>query len=175
MSGNSVLAISQAKFKPAIVQLGAVIPGPFQKRRLFKRAEMEKLVDSLIIEGIINQPVVIDRGDGKYPLLSGERRDSPERQQTLRDAIDWSVRLLSPSEQTLFRRLGVFVGGFTHVVHLHAQHRLNELLGEDPPLAPPDDDISLPASPSESPGQSALDQIAAFARWGEYRKRQRSG
>lgn len=74
MSGNSVLAISQAKFKPAIVQLGAVIPGPFQKRRLFKRAEMEKLVDSLIIEGIINQLVVIDRGDGKYPLLSGERR-----------------------------------------------------------------------------------------------------
>jgi glutaredoxin 3 len=70
---------------------------------------------------------------------------------------------------------GIFVGGFTHVVHLHAQHRLHELLGEDPPLAPPDDDISLPASPSESPGQSALDQIAAFARWGEYRKRQRSG
>ena len=29
------------------------------------------------------------------------------------DAIAWSHDLLTPAEQTLFRRLAVFVGGFT--------------------------------------------------------------
>jgi len=35
-----------------------------------------------------------------------------ERQQTLRALVDWSYDMLSDAEQTAFRRLGVFVGGF---------------------------------------------------------------
>jgi predicted ATPase len=46
-------------------------------------------------------------------LLTGGARDLPPRHQTLRDAIDWSYDLLSPSEQTLFARLSVFTGGCT--------------------------------------------------------------
>jgi predicted ATPase/transcriptional regulator with XRE-family HTH domain len=46
-------------------------------------------------------------------LLTGGPRDLPARQQTLRNTIDWSYNLLSPAEQTLFRRLAVFVGGFS--------------------------------------------------------------
>ena len=49
----------------------------------------------------------------RLQLLTGGSRDLPERQQTLRGAIDWSYDLLSPAEQTLFRRLSVFVGGCT--------------------------------------------------------------
>jgi len=45
--------------------------------------------------------------------LDGGARDLPARQQTLRAAIDWSYELLSPAEQRLFSRLGVFVGGWT--------------------------------------------------------------
>ncbi len=46
-------------------------------------------------------------------LLTGGARDLPPRQQTLRATLAWSYDLLSASEQALFRRLAVFVGGCT--------------------------------------------------------------
>lgn len=48
----------------------------------------------------------------RYKLLTGGSRGLQERQQTLRALVDWSYGLLKPEEQTLFNRLGVFVGGF---------------------------------------------------------------
>ncbi|HEX8032839.1 MAG TPA: tetratricopeptide repeat protein, partial [Ktedonobacterales bacterium] len=45
--------------------------------------------------------------------LTGGRRDAPDRQRTLRDAIEWSERLLGEDEQRLFHRLAIFSGGFT--------------------------------------------------------------
>jgi predicted ATPase len=47
------------------------------------------------------------------PRLVGGARDLPARQQTIRATIDWSYRLLTPAEQVLFARVGVFVGGGT--------------------------------------------------------------
>jgi predicted ATPase/serine/threonine protein kinase len=49
----------------------------------------------------------------RLQLLTGGARDLPQRQQTLRAAIDWSYDLLSAAEQKLFRRLSVFGGGCT--------------------------------------------------------------
>jgi non-specific serine/threonine protein kinase len=46
-------------------------------------------------------------------LLTHGGRTRPDRQQTMRATLDWSHGLLSPDEQTVFRRLSIFAGGFT--------------------------------------------------------------
>ena len=56
---------------------------------------------------------LLDRLETRLPLLTGGARDLPLRQQTMRDTIAWSHDLLTANEQILFRRLAVFVGGFT--------------------------------------------------------------
>ena len=58
-------------------------------------------------------PALLKRLDQSMKLLVGGAADLPTRQQTVRNAVDWSYTLLTPEEQTLFARLGVFVGGFT--------------------------------------------------------------
>jgi len=50
----------------------------------------------------------------RFDLLRGGTRDLPERQRTLRGTIDWSYNLLSEQEKKLFRRLSIFVDGFTY-------------------------------------------------------------
>ncbi len=56
-------------------------------------------------------PALLERLNHRLALLTGGARDLPLRQQTLRNTIDWSYNLLDESEQTLFARLAVFVGG----------------------------------------------------------------
>src|SRR6478609_6911663 len=55
---------------------------------------------------------LLARLDDKMGLLTGGARDLPERQQTLRNTLDWSFDLLSGGERALFARLGVFAGTF---------------------------------------------------------------
>ena len=49
----------------------------------------------------------------RLKLLTGGARDLPERQRTLRGAIEWSHALLDEGEKTLFARMAVFSGGRT--------------------------------------------------------------
>lgn len=65
----------------------------------------------------LSPAAILDRldrpGPTHLPLLTGGPRDVPPRQQTMRNAIAWSDALLEDGERALFRRLAVFVGGFT--------------------------------------------------------------
>jgi predicted ATPase/class 3 adenylate cyclase len=56
---------------------------------------------------------ILERLDSRLGLLSSGASDLPERQRTLRGAIEWSYELLSESERRLFERLAVFAGGWT--------------------------------------------------------------
>jgi predicted ATPase len=55
---------------------------------------------------------IADSLNDRFLLLTGGARNVLRRQQTLRASVDWSHALLTETEQTLFRRLGVFMGGF---------------------------------------------------------------
>ena len=56
---------------------------------------------------------ILERLGTSLPLLTGGPRDRPERQRTLRGAIQWSHDLLDPDGQTMFRWLAAFAGGWT--------------------------------------------------------------
>ena len=56
---------------------------------------------------------LLERLEHRLPLLRGGSDDPIGRHHTLREAIAWSYELLTPQEQSVFRRLGIFVGGFT--------------------------------------------------------------
>ena len=62
---------------------------------------------------VLSLPAILVRLEDRFSLLVGGARDHPARQQTLRATIEWSYSLLTASEQILFRRLGVFTGGWT--------------------------------------------------------------
>ncbi len=64
-------------------------------------------------EAADRRPKLLERLEQRLPLLTGGARDAPERQRTLRSAIDWSYGLLEAEEQALFARLSVFAGGCT--------------------------------------------------------------
>jgi len=62
---------------------------------------------------LLSPAALLERLHGRLMLQSDGLRDLEPRHRTLNAAIDWSYQLLNADEQTLFRRLGVFVGGWT--------------------------------------------------------------
>jgi len=61
----------------------------------------------------------------RFRLLVAGSRTSPQRQQTLRAAVDWSYELLEDDERTVFEQLSVFAGGCS----LTAAERVGAQLG----------------------------------------------
>jgi predicted ATPase/DNA-binding SARP family transcriptional activator/DNA-binding CsgD family transcriptional regulator len=62
---------------------------------------------------VLSVEQIAGRLDESLGLLTAGGRTTLPRQKTLRATIDWSYALLSEDEQTLFRRLSAFAGGFT--------------------------------------------------------------
>ena len=62
---------------------------------------------------VLSPEQIAARLDDRFRLLTGGSRTALPRQQTLRAAIDWSYSLLTEQEKALFRKLAVFVSGWT--------------------------------------------------------------
>jgi predicted ATPase len=62
---------------------------------------------------ILSPAALLARLDHRLQFLTGGQRDQPERHQTIRAATSWSYDLLSVQDQSLFRRLSIFAGGFS--------------------------------------------------------------
>jgi predicted ATPase len=60
---------------------------------------------------LLDPATLLDRLEHALPILTGGPRDAPERQRTLRAAIEWSHELLDEQARATFRRLAIFVGG----------------------------------------------------------------
>lgn len=87
---------------------------------------------------LLTPEAIRDRLRHPLALLTAGARDLPARQQSLREAITWSYRLLAPSEQALLRQLSVFVGGFSLAA------------------------VEAVCSPEAKPGESALAGLATL-------------
>lgn len=61
----------------------------------------------------LSPSMILDRIRRQFSFLRSQAPDLPLRHQTMRAALGWSYDLLTEGEQTVFRYLGVFVGGYT--------------------------------------------------------------
>ena len=78
-----------AKLKPmsqmAEIEIADIIPNPTQPRTQFDEEALDELADSIRTLGVI-QPITVKRqGDGKYIIISGERRWRAARQAGLNE------------------------------------------------------------------------------------------
>ncbi|MGA8532974.1 MAG: tetratricopeptide repeat protein [Candidatus Tumulicola sp.] len=62
---------------------------------------------------ILSIPNLAQRLNERFKILTGGSRTALPRQKTLGALIDWSYDLLTPQEQMLFSRVGIFAGGFS--------------------------------------------------------------
>ncbi len=62
---------------------------------------------------ILSIPNLARRLNERFKILTGGSRTALPRQKTLGALIDWSYDLLTPQEQMLFSRVGIFAGGFS--------------------------------------------------------------
>jgi len=62
---------------------------------------------------LLSPQALLARLGNRLNVLTSGTQDIPERQQTLRNTLEWSYRLLSTQQQQFFRMLSVFVGGAT--------------------------------------------------------------
>ena len=103
--------------------------------------------------------------DHRLNLLVGGPWDLPPRQQAMRDTIAWSYDLLEAAEQSLFRRLSVFAGGWTLAAaeSIFAGDDKADLLLHDLSVLVDNNLATLRQDAGDEPRYRMLDVIREFA------------
>ncbi len=107
---------------------------------------------------------VRERLKERFRVLTSGSRAAPRRQQKLHETLDWSHSLLTADERAVFRRAGVFVGGFTlPVAQLAlADEQMDEWAVLDHLGALVDKSLLVP-DPTEPPRYRLLESTRAYA------------
>ena len=116
---------------------------------------------------LLTPQALLARLEHRFDLLRGGSRDLPERQRTLRSAIDWSYTLLNDRVKTLFRRLSVFSGGWTLTgadVVCNASGDLGNDVMDDLELLVDDNLVTSSEGPDGEMRFGMLETIREFAR-----------
>ncbi len=96
---------------------------------------------------LLTPMAILVRLSNRLSLLTGGPRDQPNRQQTLRGAIDWSYDLLNDAERVFFARVSIFVGGCSaEAAGVVCDFRLkiaDLALADDQPTAAPNLDLDM--------------------------------
>ena len=79
---------------------------------------------------VLSPSAMLSRLQGQALLSTEGARDVPQRHRSLREAIDWSYRLLTSADQATLSQLGVFAGGWT----LDAAEAVVHQTGPDSPV-----------------------------------------
>ncbi|MDP9471313.1 MAG: tetratricopeptide repeat protein, partial [Chloroflexota bacterium] len=106
---------------------------------------------------VLSPAALLARLSHRLQILTAGPRDLPARQQTLRNTIAWSYDLLAPEEQTLFRRLAVFPGGWPLDAAEFVDRGVEEKGSQDGGNVPVLSSLQLPNSATPRP----LDQSAS--------------
>ncbi len=115
---------------------------------------------------LLSPHALLNRLDSALELRAPGTTDRPSRQHTLRDTIAWSYRLLPPTQQAFFRRLGVFAGGADLEAVAAVAHDLLPASGEPLDLIADLLDASLLSivdTPDGEPRIRLLETIRSYA------------
>lgn len=107
--------------------------------------------------------MLLDRMDD---VVASSPRDLPDRQRSMRATLDWSYRLLTPEQQSLFRLLSVFRGGATlDIVEDVAQISAGASSVLDPLTGLAEQSlVSIRTDPAGQPRHTMLQPVAHYAR-----------
>jgi predicted ATPase/DNA-binding CsgD family transcriptional regulator len=115
---------------------------------------------------VLPPKALLSRLEHPLKVLTGRRRDVPERQKTMLKTLSWNDDLLTLDEQILFRRLAVFDEGFS----LRAVETLSTALGsltisvlDGVRLLVDKSLLGFSASEEDEPRLSLLELIRAYA------------
>jgi predicted ATPase/transcriptional regulator with XRE-family HTH domain len=93
--------------------------------------------------GLLDPETLLQYLEQGLPLLSQGYADASERHHSMRDTVAWSHDLLPARAQVLFRRLGVFDGGFDLDAFAGVTHRLESAAAAGPDVLPSPDLLDL--------------------------------
>jgi predicted ATPase/Tfp pilus assembly protein PilF len=129
-------------------------------REICRRLDGLPLAIELAAARLRHYPVriLLERLSSRLDVLTSGTRDSPPRQRTMRDTIEWSYNLLNDRERAVFQAASLFAGGGT-IEALEAVARMKGDAGEVGDLVASLADKHLVSLRTSAPGSMRFEML----------------